>query len=76
MRKILVFSDSHGTTHNMRRAIDMHPDAEVIFFLGDGLSDIELFIKDKTRPISYLQHEITAVGLSCPRHHNAENNKE
>ena len=25
--KILVFSDSHGQSYNMKRAIDMHPDA-------------------------------------------------
>lgn len=39
--KCLVFSDSHGSSYYMNRAIEMHPDAEVIFFLGDGLSDIE-----------------------------------
>ena len=27
----------------------MHPDAEVIFFLGDGLSDLEPFISDRSR---------------------------
>ena len=27
----------------------MHPDAEVIFFLGDGLCDIEPFVLDRTR---------------------------
>lgn len=27
----------------------MHPDAEVIFFLGDGLSDLEPFINDRKR---------------------------
>ncbi len=37
--KILVFSDSHGQSRNISRAINMHPDAEVIIFLGDGLSD-------------------------------------
>lgn len=39
--KILCFSDSHGKTSYMRAALYTHPDAEVIFFLGDGLSDIE-----------------------------------
>ena len=39
--KCLVFSDSHGSRASMRRVIAMHPDAEVIFFLGDGLSDAE-----------------------------------
>ena len=47
--KILCFSDSHGTSAYMRRALNMHPDAEVIFFLGDGLSDAEELIHDRTR---------------------------
>ncbi len=47
--KCLCFSDSHGDTYNIRRALNMHPDAEVIFFLGDGLSDLETFITDRSR---------------------------
>jgi len=39
--KCLCFSDSHGSTYYMRRALSAHPDCEVVFFLGDGLSDIE-----------------------------------
>ena len=39
--KCLVFSDSHGSIFNMRRAIMANRDAEVAFFLGDGLSDAE-----------------------------------
>jgi putative phosphoesterase len=39
--KCLVLSDSHGGTSLMSRAIALHPDAEVIFFLGDGLSDAD-----------------------------------
>ena len=39
--KCIVFSDSHGTLSVMRRAIKMNMDAEVVFFLGDGLSDLE-----------------------------------
>lgn len=38
--KCLVFSDSHGCVGYMREALRMHPDAEVVFFLGDGVSDI------------------------------------
>ena len=47
--KCLCFSDSHGNSYNIRRVIDLHPDAELIFFLGDGLSDLEPIIKDRTR---------------------------
>ena len=39
--KILVFSDSHGSTLFMRRALNMHRDAEVVFFLGDGIADVD-----------------------------------
>ena len=37
--KCLCFSDSHGSPRLMRLALSMHRDAEVVFFLGDGLSD-------------------------------------
>lgn len=37
--KILVFSDSHGRDEYMKKALEMHPDAEAAIFLGDGLSD-------------------------------------
>lgn len=47
--KCLCFSDSHGTSYGMKRALRMHPDAEVIFFLGDGLSDFEELIYDRNR---------------------------
>lgn len=47
--KCLVFSDSHGSAYGIRRALNIHPDAEVIFYLGDGLSDLESFIQDKTK---------------------------
>ena len=47
--KCLCFSDSHGSSYNIRAALSIHPDAEVIFFLGDGLRDIEDFILDRNR---------------------------
>lgn len=47
--KCLCFSDSHGTSAGMRRALSMHPDAEVVFFLGDGLTDVEELIYDRRR---------------------------
>ena len=47
--KCLCFSDSHGSSYNIRAALSMHPDAEVIFFLGDGLNDLEDFILDRNR---------------------------
>jgi len=44
--KCLVFSDSHGYIANMKEAIRKNRDAEVIFFLGDGLSDIEYIAEE------------------------------
>ena len=42
MLKCLIFSDSHGCgLLRMRRVIESHGDAEVVFFLGDGLSEAE-----------------------------------
>ena len=39
--KCLIFSDSHGSPFYMSKALKLHRDAEVVFFLGDGLSDAE-----------------------------------
>ena len=47
--KCLCFSDSHGSSYNIRTALGKHPDAEVVFFLGDGLRDMEGFIMDRNR---------------------------
>ena len=38
--KCIVLSDSHGTPDRIGAVLRLHPDAEVIFFLGDGLSDL------------------------------------
>ena len=48
--KCLVFSDSHGDSRNMREALARNPDAEVVFFLGDGLYDADtVSTGDRTR---------------------------
>ena len=39
--KCLVFSDSHSCSRHIYSAIRLHKDAEIVFFLGDGLSDID-----------------------------------
>ena len=58
--KCLVFSDSHGTCEPMCAALRMHPDAEVIFFLGDGLRDFDEVVCDVTRPLT-----VVAVQGNC-----------
>ena len=45
--KCIVISDSHGEALALRRILNMHPDCEVVFFLGDGLSDLEPYISNK-----------------------------
>lgn len=39
--KILVFSDSHGRYAKMNEAVKLHPDTDMIIFLGDGLRDAD-----------------------------------
>ena len=39
--KCLIFSDSHGSPSLVQAALGRHSDAEVVFFLGDGLSDAD-----------------------------------
>lgn len=39
--RILVFSDTHGVSFNMKKFIDKHNDVNHIFFLGDLVKDIE-----------------------------------
>lgn len=38
--KIIIVSDSHGSTKNISRAISENPDAEMIFHAGDGALDM------------------------------------
>lgn len=48
--KCLIFSDSHGEYRYIKKALSIHPDSAVVFFLGDGLSGIEEIAReDKNR---------------------------
>ncbi len=49
--KMLILSDSHGRLDLMRRAIDLHRDADHIVFLGDGIADVRACEKIYDRPI-------------------------
>lgn len=40
--RILVISDSHGMPSRILDAVEAHPEAEALIFLGDGESDIEM----------------------------------
>ena len=39
MTRLVVVSDSHGNPAALRRAIASVPDANAVFFLGDGIRD-------------------------------------
>lgn len=41
MKEILILSDSHGCYPLVQKAVEAHPHAKGIIFLGDGLKDIE-----------------------------------
>ena len=51
--KCLIFSDSHGDAYFINEALRLHKDAEAVFFLGDGLSDIEPLVFEK-KSVSWL----------------------
>ena len=44
--KCIILSDSHGDLASVRVVLSKNRDAEVVFFLGDGLSDIFEVKKD------------------------------
>ena len=48
--KCLCFSDSHGSPELISRALLLHRDATAVFFLGDGLSDVEAYLAADIRP--------------------------
>ena len=39
--KCIIISDVHGATGRLREALRLHRDAEVVFFLGDGVREAE-----------------------------------
>lgn len=48
--KLIVFSDSHGHSGPMRRAAELHPDADLFLHLGDGNRDFERLCDDHSLP--------------------------
>ena len=51
--KCIVLSDTHGHIETAKRALRLNPDAEVVFFLGDGLEDIE-FISNDCKNVAWI----------------------
>ena len=54
MTKLLILSDSHGSTQAVRRILAAEKDAGAVIFLGDGLHDLEQALTEapKTRVYS------------------------
>ncbi len=48
--KILVFSDSHGATDGMEKALAAHTDAKAVIHLGDGVSEASRLAANDKRP--------------------------
>lgn len=51
--KILIVSDSHGMSLNIKKALDLHPDADYLLHLGDGTADLDL--------LTYLPNKVYTV---------------
>ena len=43
MTKILTVSDTHRSLENLQAAIELNPDADYIFHMGDGIADLDSF---------------------------------
>ncbi len=56
---VLVLSDSHGCVSRLRYVLEAEGDCPVVFFLGDGLSDLE-----KVKP-AFPARKFVAVRGNC-----------
>ncbi len=55
-RKILVFSDSHGYSNYLNKALEMHSDADMLVHLGDGAYDLShLFPEHSNTPVLFIE---------------------
>ena len=64
-RKIIVFSDSHGSTSNLQKIFSLHRDADAFIHLGDGASEFSRLCRlfDK---VGYSVLGNCDMGFSCP----------
>ena len=46
MTKLLILSDSHGSTQAVRRILAAEKEIDAVIFLGDGLHDLELALTE------------------------------
>ena len=57
--RLLILSDSHGRSSAIREAIEAQPEAKTVFYLGDGLRDLEEI------QASYRSHTFYCVRGNC-----------
>ena len=50
--KILVISDVHGRLRDLRWVLD-HEEADALFYLGDGLYDLDCALQARRTPVPY-----------------------
>lgn len=49
--RFLIFSDSHGQNTHIKKTLLLHPEADAIIFLGDGVESFKSSVKDVTKVI-------------------------
>lgn len=52
--KCIIISDSHRSEENIRRALAKNPDADMVFFLGDGIAGIEELVERRDKQWVYV----------------------
>lgn len=52
--RALVVSDIHGRSNRLREVLTMHPEANYLLFLGDGVRDVEKCIDDFPNVTCYM----------------------
>lgn len=52
--KYLILSDTHGSEDRIIKAVRQNPDAQAVFFLGDGLSDLEAAARTVGTSVAWL----------------------
>ncbi len=53
MMRIIVLSDSHGDKLSLQMAVKNEPDAQVVIFLGDGITDFDASASVMAGKITY-----------------------
>lgn len=64
-RKIVVISDSHGSTDNMEKLFAMHRDADAFIHLGDGAREFAVLCR-KNGKVGYSMLGNCDFSFECP----------